>query len=49
MQKETGPLFKERMPSGLPGEGADKAEGSDKGAIAGIVSLLLWRQLYFSS
>lgn len=33
--KDTDLVLKERMPSGLPGEGADKAEGSDKTTIAG--------------
>lgn len=33
-QKETDQAVKERMPPGLPGEGAEKAEGGDKATVA---------------
>ncbi len=35
LAKETDLVLKERMPSGLPGERTDKADGSDKATIAG--------------
>lgn len=46
--KEIELVLKERMPSGLPGEGIDKVEGNDKVTIERIVSPLLWRRLYLS-